>query len=138
MRTILENGNKNVGYNLIFNYNFQIFVGGLDPTTEESVIRDYFGKFGNIVEFSHPYDKKKNQKKGFCFITFDKPDVAHNIVGNQMSSRHTLGSYEVDVKKAVEQQSQGYSDGWGQGGGWGGYQQGGNWGGNYRGGRGDR
>ena len=66
---------------MIFYSNFKIFVGGLDPTTEESVIRDYFGKFGNIVEFSHPYDKKKSQKKGFCFITFDKPDVVKTHFG---------------------------------------------------------
>lgn len=106
----------------------KIFVGGLDPNTEETIIRDYFGKFGSIVEFSQPFDKKKNQKKGFCFISFDKPDTVHNIVGNQQSSRHTLGSGEVEVKKALEQQQHGYSEGtWGQQG-YGGYQQSG-WGG---------
>ena len=105
----------------------QIFVGGLDPNTSEDTIKEYFGQFGNIVEMNHPHDKKKNQKKGFCFIKFEKPDVVHNIVGNKEASKHTVGGGEVDVKRAIDRQAGYQQDGWGQQG-WGGYPQEGGWG----------
>lgn len=33
-----------------------------------------------IVEVEMPYDKTKNQRKGFCFITFDSEQVVSELL----------------------------------------------------------
>jgi hypothetical protein len=76
----------------------KIFVGGLDPNLTEDKIREYFGRFGTIDLIEQPFDREKNIKKGFCFITFDSGDAVDMICVNQ---KHHVGGRDVDVKKAT-------------------------------------
>jgi len=103
----------------------KVFVGGLDPEVPESDIREYFKQFGKIEEIDLPFDKQKNQRRAFCFITFESEEVVDKVVENP---KQTLGSKEVDVKKATPKNDQ-Y-------GGYGGYGRGGRGGFGGRGGRG--
>jgi squid len=45
-----------------------------------------------------PFDKQKNQRKGFCFITFDSEQVVNELL---KTPKQTLAGKEVDVKKAT-------------------------------------
>lgn len=74
----------------------KIFVGGLTPEITDVDVKDYFNKYGNIIEFQAPFDKIKNQRKGFCFITFDSKDVVNDIL---KSPKQVIKGKEVDVKK---------------------------------------
>jgi len=76
--------------------NCKIFVGGLTPELTDSVIKEYFSKFGNIVEFQAPLDKKTKQRKGFCFITFSSKEIVYKAL---KVPRQTINGKEVDVKK---------------------------------------
>lgn len=76
----------------------KIFVGGLDPNFEEDKIREYFGRFGKIDLIEQPFDREKNVKKGFCFITFESGDAVEVICAN---AKHHVGGRDVDVKKAT-------------------------------------
>lgn len=104
----------------------KVFVGGLDPEVSEEEIRAHFGQFGAIDEVDLPFDKVKQQRRAFCFIKFQSEDVVNEVVAN---NKQTLGSREVDVKKATPKNDQ-QQDGFGYGG------RGGGFGG--RGGRGGR
>lgn len=74
----------------------KIFVGGLTPEMTDSVVQDYFSQFGTIVEYQAPMDKKKKQRKGFCFITFESKDIVQKVLKNP---KQYISGKAVDVKK---------------------------------------
>lgn len=76
----------------------KIFVGGLTTEISDDDIKNYFSQFGNIVEVEMPFDKTKNQRKGFCFITFDSEQVVNELL---KKPKQTIKDKEVDVKKAT-------------------------------------
>lgn len=96
----------------------KIFVGGLTPEISDDEIKNYFGQFGNvsfqqvfikhlsttlyfflqIVEVEMPFDKQKNQRKGFCFITFDSEQVVNELL---KTPKQKIANKEVDVKRAT-------------------------------------
>lgn len=76
----------------------KIFVGGLPQDTTEETIRSFFGTFGNIVEIEMPFDRVKNQRKNFCFITYDNENVVFDLL---KTPKQVINGKEVDVKKAT-------------------------------------
>lgn len=74
----------------------KVFVGGLTPEISEQDIRIFFEKYGTIVEIQAPFDKVKNQRKGFCFITFESKDVVYELL---KTPKQVINGKEVDVKK---------------------------------------
>ncbi|KAG8039139.1 hypothetical protein G9C98_003446 [Cotesia typhae] len=74
----------------------KVFVGGLTPDMTDDDIKAYFSQFGTVVELQAPFDKTKNQRKGFCFITFDSKDVVYKLL---KAPKQTINGKEVDVKK---------------------------------------
>nr|CAD7269042.1 unnamed protein product [Timema shepardi]CAD7580403.1 unnamed protein product [Timema californicum] len=74
----------------------KIFVGGLDPELTDDDIKAYFSQYGTIVEVQTPFDKMKNQRKGFCFVTFDAKEVVYELLKNP---KQYINGKEVDVKK---------------------------------------
>ncbi|XP_031832483.1 RNA-binding protein squid [Nomia melanderi] len=90
----------------------KIFVGGLTPEITDDDIKTYFGQYGTIVELQAPFDKVKNQRKGFCFITFDSKEVVYKLL---KTPKQTINGKEVDVKKVkvnLDTRNQGF---WGPG-----------------------
>ncbi|KAJ8674299.1 hypothetical protein QAD02_005561 [Eretmocerus hayati] len=76
----------------------KIFVGGLPTELTDEEIKTFFAQFGNIVEVETPFDKTKNQRKGFCFITFESEQVANELL---KTSKQTINGKEVQVKKVT-------------------------------------
>ncbi|XP_011170705.1 RNA-binding protein squid isoform X2 [Solenopsis invicta] len=100
----------------------KIFVGGLTPEITDDDIKSYFSQYGTIVELQAPFDKVKNQRKGFCFITFDSKEVVYKLL---KTPKQTINGKEVDVKKVKvnpDPRNQGFwapGYGYGYGGGYG-------------------
>jgi len=86
----------------------KIFVGGLTPDLEDEQIKEYFSKFGNVTECEMPFDKTKNQRKNFCFITFEREETMKELL---KSPKQKIGDIEVDVKRATPKS--GYRGGYG-------------------------
>ncbi|CAF1087762.1 unnamed protein product [Adineta ricciae] len=80
-----------------YSNNRKVFIGGLDPSFPDSQLREYFSKFGKIDEIDLPYDKEKNERRPFCFISFQSEQAAQEVLRLQ---RHTIGDISVDVKRA--------------------------------------
>ncbi|XP_021925578.1 RNA-binding protein squid isoform X11 [Zootermopsis nevadensis] len=76
----------------------KIFVGGLVPELSDDDIKSFFAQYGTIVEVEMPFDKTKNQRKGFCFITFESEQVVQELL---KSPKQSINGKEVDVKKAT-------------------------------------
>jgi len=99
----------------------KIFVGGLKPELSDDDIKNHFSQFGTIVETEMPQDKAKNQRKGFCFITFEEEQVAKDLVKDP---KQTINGVQVDVKKATPK-ADGFGGRGGMRGGFGGRGRGG-------------
>lgn len=105
----------------------KIFVGGLSPETSDEEIKAFFEQFGNVVDIQMPFDKLRNQRKGFCFVTYDSEAVVTELLKNP---KQMVGGKEVDVKRATAKPDMGHGAFGGpranyQGFGGGGYYQGG-------------
>lgn len=119
----------------------KIFVGGLDRSVDEGVVRSFFSQFGPVVEVLVMRDPHNHQSRGFGFITFQRDDSAKVVLQNRY---HDMMGKRVEVKSAVPRgqapppqrgpprSSQGYGYGQprggpGQGGPGGGYGYGGSY-----------
>lgn len=74
----------------------KIFVGGLTSEFNEDKIKEHFGKYGTITQIEWPFDKQKNQKKAYCFISFENKDCVTDLL---KKSKEKVGDKELDVKK---------------------------------------
>lgn len=61
-----------------------------------------------------PFDKQKNQRKAFCFITFDSEQVVNELL---KTPKQMISGKEVDVKKATPKPDNAPMMGGGRGGG---------------------
>jgi len=76
----------------------KIFVGGLTSELQDEDIKEYFAQFGTVTECEMPFDKTKNQRKNFCFITFEREETMKELL---KSPKQKIGEIEVDVKRAT-------------------------------------
>ncbi len=93
----------------------KIFVGGLKPDMSDEQIREHFEQYGPVIEFDMPFDKVKNQRKGFGFITFEREETMKELI---KKGKVTIGEHEVDLRKATPKQEfgggyRGYGGGYG-------------------------
>jgi len=76
----------------------KMFLGGLKPDLSDDDIRTHFEQFGTIIEFEMPYDKTKNQRKGFGFITFEREETMKELI---KKGKEMIGEFSIDLKKAT-------------------------------------
>jgi len=76
----------------------KVFVGGVAVDIPEEDIRKHFEKFGPVAEIEFPFNKLKNERKGFCFVTFVDAESCDKAAAE---GKQTLGQKRCDVKKAI-------------------------------------
>jgi len=76
----------------------KIYVGKLKPELTDQEIKDHFETFGSIVNVEQPYDKQKNERKNFCFITFEKEEAAKQLL---KLATTTINGVELDIKRVT-------------------------------------
>eukprot|EP00966_Prymnesium_polylepis_P064714 1501250-Prymnesium_polylepis.1 len=63
----------------------KIFVGGLPFEADEGMIREDFGKFGEVEDIYLPTDKETGKPRGFGFVTYkdgrDAKDASDSMHG---------------------------------------------------------
>jgi len=113
----------------------KVYVGKLKAELSDDEIKTHFSQFGTIANIEQPFDKTKNERKNFCFITFEKEEVAKRLLkeGTCFVNGHELEIKRVNTKPSQGGQMGGFG---GRGGGrggfggqqWGGYPQAGGYG----------
>ena len=93
-------------------------VPGLKAEMTDEEIKTHFEQYGTILEFELPFDKTKNARKGFGFITFEREETMKDLI---KKGKEKIGEHEIDLKKATPKADfgGGYGGGdWGMGGGY--------------------
>ena len=110
----------------------KIYVGKIPQELSDEEIKSFFEQYGAIVTVELPFDKMKNERKNFCFVTFEKEEPAKKLLKEETVN---VSGNELVIKKVTPKQGdmrggmggRGGRGGYGQMGGMGGY--GGGWGG---------
>lgn len=74
----------------------KIFVGGLTPEISNGDIRKYFSQYGTVLQIQAPINRKNNERKPFCFITFSSRAVAHELL---KVPRQYINGRAVNIRK---------------------------------------
>ncbi|MQM14486.1 hypothetical protein Taro_047418 [Colocasia esculenta] len=80
----------------------KLFVGGISWDTNEEHLKEYFGKYGKVVEAVIMKDRVTGRARGFGFVVFADPAVAERVV----TDKHTIDGRMVEAKKAVPREDQ--------------------------------
>lgn len=77
---------------------FKIFVGGLDLETTEEDLKEYFSKYGTVVELLIKINVKTKKSRGFGFVGFKSPESIDKVL---RVSEHFLMGKKIDCKRAM-------------------------------------
>ncbi|ERN19207.1 heterogeneous nuclear ribonucleoprotein 1 [Amborella trichopoda] len=81
----------------------KIFVGGVPTNVTEDEFKNFFSKYGKVVDHQIIRDHSTNRSRGFGFIIFDSEKVVDDLVakGNMID----FGDTQVEVRKAEPKKS---------------------------------
>jgi len=95
----------------------KVYVGKLTKDVTDEQVKEFFSQYGTIAQVEQPFDKVKNERKNFCFITFDKEETAKKLLKEGSVS---INGNELEIKKVTPKPAGGQMMGGGFGGGRGG------------------
>ncbi|SOV77931.1 nucleic acid binding protein, putative [Plasmodium sp. gorilla clade G3] len=78
---------------------YKLFVTKLNSATTIETLRNYFEKFGEIIDIYMPNDVYTNRPRGIAFVTFLDKDSVKNILSDG-HSKHIIDGKEVVVDLA--------------------------------------
>lgn len=79
----------------------KIFVGGLPVSCDDAKLREYFSKYGVIVDAVVMIDRDLQRHRGFGYVLFQDPGSVDAAVGEHET--HQIDGKWVDVKRCVVQ-----------------------------------
>ncbi|CAL1395714.1 unnamed protein product [Linum trigynum] len=94
----IDRNSSSVSSNNISVRTKKIFVGGLSADLTQAQFRNYFERFGKIVDVVVMQDSSTNRPRGFGFVTFDAEESVNKVMLNPF---HELNGRQVEVKRAV-------------------------------------
>ncbi|KAG0485494.1 hypothetical protein HPP92_009347 [Vanilla planifolia] len=80
----------------------KLFIGGISWETSDERLREYFSKFGEVVEAMILKDRTTGRPRGFGFVVFADPAVAERVI----LEKHLIDGRMVEAKKAVPKDDQ--------------------------------
>ena len=99
----------------------KLYVGNLDYSTTEQVLRELFAPFGEVTSVSLITDRMTGRSKGFAFVEMADSTAANEAM-TQLNGK-AVGERTIKVDEARPRKAQ--DSGWGGGGGGGGGGHGG-------------
>ncbi|KAJ1441290.1 RNA-binding domain superfamily [Sesbania bispinosa] len=80
----------------------KLFIGGISWDTDEERLKEYFGKYGEVIEAVIMRDRATGRARGFGFVVFADPAVAERVI----MDKHIIDGRTVEAKKAVPRDDQ--------------------------------
>nr|XP_015798563.2 heterogeneous nuclear ribonucleoprotein D0 [Nothobranchius furzeri]XP_015798565.2 heterogeneous nuclear ribonucleoprotein D0 [Nothobranchius furzeri]XP_015798566.2 heterogeneous nuclear ribonucleoprotein D0 [Nothobranchius furzeri] len=75
----------------------KMFVGGLSWDTTKKDLKDYFSKFGEVVDCTLKLDPMTGRSRGFGFVLFKEPESVEKVASQK---EHKLNGKVIDPKRA--------------------------------------
>ena len=82
--------------------NCKMFIGGLNWETTEEGLRNYFNKYGHVIDLKIMKDPNTGRSRGFGFLTFESPSSVDEVVKTQ----HILDGKVIDPKRSIPREEQ--------------------------------
>lgn len=76
----------------------KLFIGGISWETTEDRLKDYFKRFGEVVEAVIMKDRTTRRARGFGFVVFADPAIADRVV----LDKHTIDGRTVSCPSPVQ------------------------------------
>ncbi|KAJ4725217.1 heterogeneous nuclear ribonucleoprotein 1-like [Melia azedarach] len=80
----------------------KLFIGGISWDTDEERLKEYFRRYGEVVEAVIMRDRATGRARGFGFVVFADPAVAERVI----MDKHMIDGRTVEAKKAVPRDDQ--------------------------------
>ncbi|KAK1314921.1 Heterogeneous nuclear ribonucleoprotein 1 [Acorus calamus] len=80
----------------------KLFIGGISWETTEEKLKEYFGKYGEVVQTIIMRDKLTGRPRGFGFVGFADPAVLDRI----LEDKHIIDGRTVEAKRAMSREEQ--------------------------------
>uniref|UniRef100_A0A1D1YT79 Heterogeneous nuclear ribonucleoprotein 27C n=1 Tax=Anthurium amnicola TaxID=1678845 RepID=A0A1D1YT79_9ARAE len=80
----------------------KLFIGGISWETSEEKLREYFGKYGEVVQAVIMRDKVSGRPRGFGFVVFADPELVDRV----LQDKHTIDGRVVEAKRAMSREEQ--------------------------------
>uniref|UniRef100_A0A671PCP2 Heterogeneous nuclear ribonucleoprotein D0-like n=1 Tax=Sinocyclocheilus anshuiensis TaxID=1608454 RepID=A0A671PCP2_9TELE len=80
----------------------KLFVGGLSWDTTKKDLKDYFSKFGEVVDCTLKLDPLTGRSRGFGFVLFKEAESVEKVISQK---EHKLNGKAIDPKKAKAMKS---------------------------------
>ncbi|XP_073685720.1 heterogeneous nuclear ribonucleoprotein D0 isoform X2 [Garra rufa] len=80
----------------------KMFVGGLSWDTTKKDLKDYFSKFGEVVDCTLKLDPLTGRSRGFGFVLFKEAESVEKVISQK---EHKLNGKAIDPKKAKAMKS---------------------------------
>uniref|UniRef100_A0A8C9K9T1 RRM domain-containing protein n=1 Tax=Panthera tigris altaica TaxID=74533 RepID=A0A8C9K9T1_PANTA len=78
----------------------KLFIGGLNPETDEKGLEAAFGKYGRISEVLLMKDRETSKSRGFAFVTFESPADA-KAASRDMNGKTLDGKLKIPFSKKL-------------------------------------
>ena len=85
----------------------KLFLGGLNHSTSEDGLRNYFEKYGKLVDVAVMRFPKTNRSRGFGFITYSTASEADAALEEQP---HTIDNFTFETKWAKPEKERKMTD----------------------------
>lgn len=76
----------------------KLFIGGLNYTTTNDSLKEFFEQWGEIVDVVVMKDPQTKRSRGFGFITYSQSSMVDQAMSNRP---HKIDGREVETKRAV-------------------------------------
>ena len=85
----------------------KLFLGGLNHSTTEDGLKNYFEKYGKLVDVVIQRFPKTNRSRGFGFITYSTASEADAVLEEQP---HTIDNFTFETKWATPEKERKITD----------------------------
>eukprot|EP00262_Sarcandra_glabra_P013410 TRINITY_DN3710_c0_g1_i2.p1 TRINITY_DN3710_c0_g1~~TRINITY_DN3710_c0_g1_i2.p1 ORF type:complete len:386 (-),score=94.42 TRINITY_DN3710_c0_g1_i2:547-1704(-) len=80
----------------------KLFIGGISWETSEEKLKEYFGKYGEVLQTVIMRDKITGRPRGFGFVVFQDPSILDAV----LQDPHTIDGRTVEAKRALSRDEQ--------------------------------
>lgn len=82
----------------------KVFIGGLSYKTDDEKFKEYFSKYGELVDYVVMKDKESGKSRGFGFVTYANSAQVDELMHNRP---HIIDGRQIEPKRATPREDSG-------------------------------